>query len=261
MLLKFIENIGDKTINSVVALYNFLSFSIISIGFIFNPRSYNPQMRISLITQIYHTSVTIIPHFIMMAFLFGSIIIGLVIVMATKFSLEGHIGSIIINFVIDEFAPFFTALFISLRSGTLINKKLASIDFDKESNIINNIVLPPIISGIVSTFALSSLFAMLIVSSGYIFIFFFIGMDLHTYKHLLLDEIEFHNILVLSLKSIIFGFFTMAIPIYNGIKIAKDKENTQVSILNSIIKLFVAIFFIEILSVMLQSLLIPKAIL
>ena len=262
MILKFIEDVGDKTMGTFSSFYEALKFTFICLIHMVQPRSYNPAMRMVLTKQIYFTAVTIIPLFIMMAFLFGSIIIGAVIALATEYFLQDQIGSIIITFVINEFAPFFTALLISLRSGTAINTEIAVMKVNRELNtlqeykidLIDYLFLPRIISGIISVTSLSILFALIMLSSGYIFTLFYMNMDFHTYKYLLISAIEVQNIITLLLKSIAFGFVTMMIPIYSGLKTAKSYTAIPISVLNGMVKLFIAIFIIEVLSLLLHSL-------
>jgi len=262
VVLRFAEGIGGKTINSIYSFYEALKFTIICMIHMLNPKSYNPAMRMVLTKQIYFTAVGIIPLFIMMAFLFGSVIIGVVISLATEYNLQDKIGSIIITFVINEFSPFFTALLIALRSGTAINTEIAVMNVNKELNtlreykidLINYLFLPRIISGVISVTSLSILFALIMLSSGYIFALFYMNMDFHSYKLLLIDAIEVKDIVILLLKSVAFGFVTMLIPIYSGLKTGNSYTAIPISVLNGMVKLFIALFFIEVLSLLLQSL-------
>lgn len=262
MLVKFIEGVGEKTIHSFASFFEAINFTLICLAHIFRPRSYNPAMRMVLIKQIYFTAVTIVPLFIVMAVLFGSVIIGVVIALSTEYSLQDKIGSIIITFVVDEFAPFFTALLLSLRSGTAVNTEIAVMNVNKELNtlreykidLIDYLFLPRILSGMLSAVSLSILFALIMLSSGYIYTLFYMNMDLHTYKYLLLDAIEFQDLAILFVKSMAFGFVTMLIPIYSGLKTANSYTAIPISVLNGMVKLFIAIFFIEVLSLLLQSL-------
>ena len=261
MILRFIEGIGDKTIKMGSNFFEVIEFISLCFIHMLNPKSYNPAMRMVLTKQIYFTAVGILPIFIMMAIFFGSIIIGVVIVLATTYNLEDNIGSIIIAFVVDEFSPFFTALLISLRSGTAINTEIAVMNVNKELNtlrrykidLIDYLFLPRIIAGIISVTSLSTLFAIIMLSSGYIFTLFYMDMDLYTYKNLLLASIELKDIVVLISKGIAFGFVIMLIPIYSGLKAGSSYTAIPISVLNGMIKLFIAIFLIEVLSLLLQS--------
>lgn len=262
MIVKFIESIGGKTLDALSSLYEALKFTSICLVHMARPSSYNPAMRMVLTKQIYFTAVTIIPLFVMMAFIFGSVIIGVVIALATEYNLQDSIGSIIITFVIDEFSPFFTALLISLRSGTAINTEIAVMNVNKELNtlreykidLIDYLFLPRIISGIISITSLSIIFALIMLSSGYLFTLFYMNMDLHTYKAILIDAIEVKDLLILLLKGIAFGFATMLIPIYSGLKTGAAYTAIPISVLNGMVKLFIALFLIEVLSLLIQSL-------
>ncbi len=262
MILRFIETIGDKTISTVSSFYEALKFTSICLIHMAQPSSYNPAMRMVLTKQIYFTAVGIIPLFTIVAILFGSIIIGVVIALATEYSLQDEIGSIIITFVIDEFSPFFTALLISLRSGAAINTEIAVMNVNRELNtlkeykinIINYLFLPRIISGMISVTSLSILFAIIMLSSGYLFTLFYMNMDFHTYKYILINAIEVKDLVVLLVKSMAFGFVAMLIPIYSGLKTASSYTAIPISVLNGMVKLFIALFFIEVLSLLLQSL-------
>jgi len=80
------------------------------------------------------------------------------------------------------------------------------------------------------------------------------NMDFHTYKFLLISAIEVKDIVVLLVKSIAFGFVTMLIPIYSGLKTGSSYTAIPISVLNGMVKLFIALFFIEVLSLVLQFL-------
>jgi len=260
-MIKFIENIGDKTINIFHSIYEALKFTFLCLIHMINPKSYNPAMRMVLIKQIYFTAVTILPLFIVMASIFGSIIIGIVIVVATQYALQDKIGSIIVTFVINEFSPFFTALLISLRSSTAVNTEIAIMNVNKELNtlqeydidLIDYLFLPRIISGVISVTFLSILFALIMLSSGYLFTLFYMGMDLHIYTSLLLNAVEIKDLIVMLLKSIAFGFVIMLIPIYSGFHTGNSYSAIPISVLNGMVRLFIAIFFIEVLALLLQS--------
>lgn len=256
----FIEKLGDRTITTFRSLFEVVQFILLVLLHLANPKSYNPAMRMVLTKQIYFTAIGIIPLFITMALLFGSVIIGVIIYLATAYSLQSEIGSIIITFVIDEFAPFFTALLISLRSGAAVNTEIAIMSVNRELHtlqeykidIIDYLFLPRIISGVISVISLSILFALIMLGSGYLFTFFYMHMDFNTYKYLLLGAIDLRDIVTLIVKSLAFGFVIMLIPIYSGLHTKREYTAVPISVLNGMIRLFIAIFLIEVLSLIIQ---------
>ncbi|RLA83007.1 MAG: ABC transporter permease [Epsilonproteobacteria bacterium] len=229
MVLRFIESVGERTINFFSSSYEALFFSFTILLNLLNPKSYNTQTQKNLITKIYHSSIVIIPHFIAIAFVFGSIIIGTLILLATEYSMQDKIGSIIVTFVLNEFSAIFTVLFVTLRSS--------------KKEVLQENALSSVLSGVVSVLTLSILFALVMIMSGYIFTFFFMGMDFHTFKYIIFTAIEIQNIVVLLFKSIVFGFIATVIPIYSATKNIKKNRN--------IAKILISIFFIEIISLLL----------
>jgi phospholipid/cholesterol/gamma-HCH transport system permease protein len=226
------------------------------------PSSYNPAMRMVITRQVYFTAVQIIPFFTFLAFLFGSVIIGFVVALAYDYSLQDKIGSIIIHFTLDEFSPFFTALLISLRSSTAVNTEIAVMKVNNELrtlehfkiDLIDYLFIPRIFAGILSVTSLSLIFAIIMLASGYIFTLFYMGMDLNAYIKMLISSIQVRDLAVLLLKSLSFGFVIMVIPIYSGLKTMQNYSAIPISVLNGMMKLFIAIFAIEVLSLLLQSL-------
>ncbi|MBU0631012.1 ABC transporter permease [bacterium] len=262
MITNFIENIGNSAIRAGSSFYEAIKFAVICIVHMLHPKSYNPAMIMVLTKQIYFTAVQIIPFFTFLAFLFGSIIIGFVVSLAFEYSLQDQIGSIIINFTLDEFAPFFTALLISLRSSTAVNTEIAVMKVNHELStlehfkidLIDYLFIPRIFAGMISVTSLSLIFAIIMLSSGYIFTLFYMGMDLNSYVKMLISSIEVKDLSVLVLKSAAFGFVIMLIPIYSGLKTMQSYSAIPISVLNGMVKLFIAIFAIEVLSLLLQLL-------
>jgi phospholipid/cholesterol/gamma-HCH transport system permease protein len=261
LVLNLLEKIGNKTVNITYSFYEAILFTGVCLAHMLNPKSYNPAMRVVLVKQIYFSAIKILPIFIFIAIFFGTIFIGAVIYFATLYNLEGDIGTILVTFTIKEFAPFFTTLLIALRSSTVINTQIALMSVNKEIDtlkalkidFIDYLYLPRIISGVISVAALSTLFAIIMLLSGYLFTLFFMNMDFHTYKFILISAISFEVMLVMILKAIAFGFVIMLIPVYSGLKTGHGFTAVPISVLNGMMKLFVSIFFVEVLSLLIQS--------
>ena len=256
------EKVGEKTLQILSSWIDMIRFIILCTISIFLPSSYNPAMITVLIKQIYFTAIGILPLFVSMSVIFGTIIIGVVVLLSTRYGLQDRIGSIIVAFVVDEFAPFFTVLLISLRSSSAVNTEIATMKVNHELDtlreyridLIGYLFIPRIISGIVSVTSLSILFAIIMLTSGYIFVSFYMGMDLHSYKLLLLNAVEIKDLAILLGKGVAFGFVSMMIPIYSGLNAFDSYTAIPISVLNGMVKLFVSIFIIEVVSLLLQSL-------
>jgi len=262
MAFAWIDAVGARTIKGFIRTFDIFAFAWEILKHLVNPSSYNPAMRSVIVKQIYFTAVEIIPLFMVIAVVFGSVIIGVVIAFAATYNLQEHIGSIIITFVMNEFAPFFTALLIALRSGTAINTEIAVMKVNNELNalkvygidIIDYLFLPRIIGGMMSITLLSLMFAIIMIASGYLFTLFYMDMHLATYKMLLIDAVGGVDILIQIGKSLLFGFVTITIPLYSGLKTGESYTAIPISVLRGMVRLFLSLFFIEVLSLQLQSL-------
>ena len=239
MFIRLIEGTGDKTIRFVISFYDALFFMFNAIIQLFNPKSYHQNTFSHLVVQTYHTSVSVIGYFILSASFFGSVAIGLIILLATQYNMQFQVGSIIVTFIINEFATLFSVLFISFRSNHLLKSK--TLNFSDA-----NLITPSILSGVINMLSLSILFSIIMIASAYIFTFFFMGMDFYTYKYLIYKSIELEDIIVLLSKSIVFGFLVMLIPIYSIQKIQRQEIPIKF--------LLIFLFFIEIIFLMLEEL-------
>ncbi|MFT5661954.1 MAG: ABC-type transporter Mla maintaining outer membrane lipid asymmetry permease subunit MlaE [Sulfurimonas sp.] len=234
MIVHFIENIGAKVLNITLSFYNIIVFSLLSFLNIATPNNYTFKIKKKLILQLYRTTLFTLSRFSLLAFLLGSIVVGVFIIVAGEYNFHLQIGSLIVNFIVNVFAPVFTAFYILNKSKILLKKK------DYESTLI-----PYALSSLVSTLSLSMLFASIVLTSSYFPIFFFMHMDVDTYKQLVFESIEFQDILTLFIKSILYGLIIVILPIYGRLQ----SYNT-LSIMRRII---FSIFFIELVSLLIQS--------
>lgn len=241
MITRFINHIGYKTIQFSLSFYEALLFVSITTLNLCNPINYNSRIYRLFIYQINQTFIKIIPKFILMATFFGSILIGLIIVIATDFNLQMQIGTLIVSFAINEFAAIFTAFFIAYRFSPMIYQSVSNLNLKSDTQKLNNLIIPRVLSTLVSSVSLSISFSLIMIFSGYLFVFFIIGMDLHTYKYLVFSSLEIYNLFILLFKSIVFGFIATIAPLYAGLHTMTPKYNSS--------KLFVLLFFTELISI------------
>lgn len=243
MLIKSIENIGEKTINFVISFYEMVVFFTTTLFKIFNLNNYTNKLQKNLIIKIYRSSILTIPLFSVLAFVFGSIVVATAIIYAANYNFHMQIGSLLITFIINEFSVLFTSLFVFLKLDTYSNRSTKFTD---------DFIITNTISSIISILSLSILFSIIMIISAYILIFLLIGMDLNSYKSLVFSGIGLDSFVILFFKAISFGLIVSIIPLYMKIKRNKSKtKNTKFATMTTIL---ISIFFIEILSLLLQSL-------
>ena len=234
--MSFIENIGSRVISSSLFTYDFFVFLFRCLGNMFLVRNYGKSSRIFLIKQIYLSSLENLFSFLFLALFFGSILIVIAISFAINFNLVDQIGNLLVLLIINEFSPFFTTLFFMFVYTLSLAQKVSSIKSDKAS-LNNKFYIPALINGIFIVPLMALLFATIMIASGYIISYFYLSIDLVTYKSLIISSISFENILILFIKSLAFGFISIFVPIYFG----HNREKNSFNITGTVVKILIII--------------------
>jgi len=256
----YIQHIGKTGLDMAGSLRHILSFSVAIISRMFDGTLNNSAVRMVLLNQIYFTSVQILPLFVGVSIIFGSILIGIVFQILKSVGLTDYVGHILMGFVVTELSPFITVLLIALRSGSAINAEIAVMKVNKELgtldafriDIIDYLFLPRITNGIISVVLLSGLFSIVVLMSGLLYSKFILGMSVDAYMNVLLNSVEFPDIIILLLKCATFGFFIILIPMLSGLGASFELTSIPVAVLNGMMRVFSAIVIIEVLSLIVK---------
>jgi phospholipid/cholesterol/gamma-HCH transport system permease protein len=259
-MVDVIASIGQAGLNMTRSLQETLALAFGIIMKLLDRRMYNSAMRMVLVHQIYFTSLQILPLFIAVSVIFGSLLLGIVFQQLKSFGLTGYLGHILVGFVVTELSPFVTVLLIALRSGSAINTEIAVMKVSKELrtleafniDVINYLFLPRIINGILSVVLLSGLFSIVVLLSGLLYSKIILGMGLDAYTSMLVDAVQLSDIIVLLLKCCTFGFFIILIPIRSGLSASNELTSVPIAVLNGMVKVFTAIVIIEVLSLIIR---------
>ena len=255
-MIASIERLGCASLVTFRYLQDTIYFAVKIILRMFDRKSYNSAMRMVLIDQIYFTSIQILPLFIAASVIFGSLLTGIVFKVIRDLDLEEYLGRILMGFLVTEISPFVTVMLIALRSGSAINTEVAVMKVNKELktlevfniDVINYLFLPRIINGMISVVLLSSLFSIVVLTSGLLFSGIIMGMNVDAYAHVLVSSVDFSDLFILFLKCSTFGFFVILLPIRFGMTASNELTSIPVSVLNGMVKAFISIVLIEVLT-------------
>jgi phospholipid/cholesterol/gamma-HCH transport system permease protein len=251
-----LEKIGQLAIKSETSFVDTISFARRVLFQIFKKHTYNSAMRQVLINQIYFTSVQILPIFLFVSVILGSLLIGIVFGLLKKLGLTDLFGSVLMGSIVTELCPLFTVLFITLRSASAINTEIAVMKVNGEIrtletfriDVINYLLVPRIINGIVSIVMLSSLFSIVMIFSGIVFSRVMFDMSMDVYANILLNSANFSDIFIALAKCAVFGFFVVLIPIRSGLRASSDFTSIPIVVSGGMVNVFTAIIIIEVLS-------------
>lgn len=236
---KFIEYIGDRVIKHSLFTYDFIIFLLLCLWNIVLLRNYGKSSRIFFIKQIYLSAIKNLFSFIFLALFFGSILIVIAINFSIKFNLLGQIGDLLVLLLINEFSPFFTSLFfIFVYSLSIQDERSKSKEVEKKKSLnklTSKLYIPQLLTGLIIVPLMSLLFASIMIVSGYIVSSLYLKIDFLTYNDLIINSISFENILILLIKSSIFGFICVLVPLYSKYKKKKNYDIIGLVIKNLII--------------------------
>jgi len=257
-MVAFWENLGRRVIRMLTAFTGTIHFAGKVFLRIFQRKTYSSAMREVLVNQIYFTSVEILPVLLLVAIVFGSLLIGIVFTLLKDFGLTGFIGHVLMGLIVTELSPFLTVLLITLRSGSAINTEMAVMKVNREINaletfrieVIDYLVAPRIINGMISIVLLSSLFSIVLLVSGLLFSRLIFGMSIDIYTNILLNSTSFSDIFIALFKCAVYGFFITLIPIRFGLRASHELTSVPIVVSQGMVNVFAAILIIEVLSLL-----------
>ncbi|MCX5837287.1 MAG: ABC transporter permease [Deltaproteobacteria bacterium] len=255
-MIKAIGNIGEAAMHTTFSLCGTLAFAARVFLNFFDRRTYNSASRMVFIRQLYFTSVQILPLFLFVAVIFGSLINGMAFQVMRNLGLSEYQGWLLMGFVVTELSPFVTVLLIALRSSSAINAEIAVMNVNRELNtlekfridVIHYLFIPRMLSGMFSMVFLTSLFVLVVLSIGLLVSSLVFGTSMDAYIDTLLHSADVPDIVIMLIKCATFGFFITLIPIRLGLNASKELTNIPIAVLNCMVKVFIAIVTIEVLS-------------
>jgi len=252
-----IESIGRSGLNILLSLRATLSLAARIIIRLFDRRAYNSASRMVFINQFYFTAVQILPLFLFVAVIFGSMVNGMAFQVIKNLGLTDYLGRLLMGFVVTEIAPFITVLLIALRSSSAINAEIAVMKVNRELNtletfnidLIDYLFAPRVLAGMLSMVLLSSLFSMMVLAIGLFVSSAVFGTSVDDYIGILLNSASLQDIIIVIIKCATFGFFITLIPISRGLNATLEElTSIPVAVLNGMVRVFMAIVVIEVLS-------------
>jgi phospholipid/cholesterol/gamma-HCH transport system permease protein len=254
----FWEKLGRAAIRIMDDFTDTIVFSGRVFVRIFQRKTYSSAMREVLVNQIYFTSVQILPVFIIVSVFFGSLLIGIVFTILKDLGLTEFIGHVLMGLIVTELSPFLTVLLITLRSASAINTEMAVMKVNREMktletfriDMIDYLLAPRVLNGIISIVLLSSLFSIVLLISGILFARLIFGMNIDVYVNMVLASTYFSDLIIMFFKCAVFGFFITLIPIRYGLRASHELTSIPVAVSGGMLNVFAAILIIEVLSLL-----------
>ncbi len=259
-MLSAAKYIGKTTLNTTKSLQDTFALAFDIILKFFDKKTYNSASMMVLINQIYFTAIQILPLFLTVSVIIGFLLTGILLNTIKELGLAEYLGRFIMGFVVTELSPLITVVLLALRSSSAMNAEIATMKVTKELHTLEvfnidaicYLFLPRILTGVISVVLLSGIFSIVVLATGFVSSKLIFGMSLEAYANLLLNSAQFSDILILMIKCPAFGFFITLIPIRSGLNASDELTSVPVAVLNGMVKVFIAIIVIEVLTLTLR---------
>jgi phospholipid/cholesterol/gamma-HCH transport system permease protein len=219
--------VGNKIKKSLWDFFLFISFFL---EILIESLNIHKTKRVSLpviIRQILFTGVETFPIITFVALGVGGLIILQGYNILSNFGQGNWIHMILVTVVIRELSSIFTALIVIARSGTAISTELGNMVVNREIDLLLSFKISPLsylvnsrVTGVVvSMFILTIYFNITAVFGGWFFSSFFSRIDFLSFMNGFSDTLRMADILISTIKSIVFGMIIALISCYQGLQV------------------------------------------
>lgn len=256
LLVSIIERIGAKVVGWWNTVYGIIVFLISVLSTVSRRETWNRATLDTIVKQIYFTAVQILHVYLIYVLGISWVIITITLTTARNVGLFDTATEMIMRVLILELLPFLTALLIALRSGSAINTEVALMKVNNELDALSHCqveptqfeFLPRIAGGIASVLSLSVLGGSLTLVLTYFSIHGFNSLGLVSFTTTVASVFLPSAMLALVVKCVFFGLAVTALPIAAGLETPKKMFMVPVSVLRGMMRVFLALVLIEVLS-------------
>jgi len=226
-----------------------------------SPSAYGPPARALAARQIYLTAWKVLPAYLAFSALLSLVIIEIVHSTARAYGLAPYALELVLRVLILELIPLLTALFVALRSGAAIGAEIAlmrvsgELEDDEEAGAspLHGELVPRIAAAALSVFSLTTLSIALALYLTYALFYGTSVSGFIVFTRVVGHVFDLQILIGFLLKCLFFGFAVAIIPLATGLEAERGEVRTvPVAVLAGLMKLFLVIGLIEILSLVVK---------
>lgn len=218
--------------------------------------AYTARTRALAMRQVYFAAWQVLPGFTLFAALLSLVVIQITVSLAREYNLAQFALELAFRVVVLELVPLLTALYVALRSGAAIVTEVAvmassgELDQLRSANIdpYEREFVPRIAAAAISVFTLTVVSCVVVVVIGYLVMYGTSPWGFDEYTRTVALVFSPGELGGFLLKCIAFGIVVAVIPIAAGLDATKDPKSVPVAVMGGMVRLFVALAFIEIVA-------------
>lgn len=223
--------------------------------------AYGPAARGVAVRQIYLTAWKALPGYLAFSALVSLVIIEIVHTTAKAYGLAPYALELVLRVLILELIPLLTALFVALRSGAAIGAEIALMRVSGEledheeagASPLHEELVPRIAGAALSVFALTTLSIALTLYLAYALFYGTSVSGFFAFTRVVGQVFDMQILIGTLLKCLVFGLAVALIPLATGLEAERgEARSAPPAVLGGLMKLFLVIGLIEILSLVVK---------
>lgn len=205
-----------------------------------------------VVMQIYFTGVQSLPLITLLGSIIGAVVVLQSFTQLSKLGGLNQMGELIVFTIIRDVGPLLTILIVIARSGTAIASEIATMKVNHEIDaleslgipILEYIVVPRVIGGLISVFCINIWFSAVGVVGGYLLATFIMHLNWDFYINSILLAISKADLILFVLKNFIGGAAVFVIACLQGLSANVASYEVPIVTIGCVVKslFFVLIF-------------------
>lgn len=220
--------VGRLLLRVIDTVHGLGAFALITLGVVIQKWNRAPGVIHPLIRQqVQMACVRLLPMVAFIGLAIGLGVIGQTMALIAKVgAVQNLAGTIMVTAVVRELGPLIAALLVLVRVGTKTVIELGMSRARGEVEVLESLgidpihylVVPRVIGQAIAIFALTIYLVMISLGSGYLFAFLQnASLAPSDYLHQLVVALEWHDFLLIAVKTLLFGAMIATITCYQGL--------------------------------------------
>jgi phospholipid/cholesterol/gamma-HCH transport system permease protein len=242
--MRIIERLGERVIEGLVALGNFVIFLLSALVYMLAP-PYKPRLLIRQLRTIGAESFFLVG----LIGLFTGMVLGFQgYTTLRRFGSEGALGTVVALVLVRELGPVLAALMVTARAGSAMAAEIGAMQATEQVdaltvmaiNPVQYLVSPRLLAGVISMPLLTTLFDVIGIWGGYAIGVGLMGAPSGPFFNGIAQNMGSHDIEMGLYKALVFGVVVMWVCCYKGYHAARmatgvSRATTDAVVLSSVL--------------------------
>ncbi len=223
-----------------------------------SPSSYRRERWPALARHLYLATAPVLLWFTVLSALLGLVLIRIVVITALSYGLSQYAVDMVVRVLVLELIPLAAALFVALRITIPQGVELMALRqqgaFDEckaqGRDVLHWLVLPRALAGMFSVFMLAAVSCVVALVLAYLNIYGFNPWAIGSYTRIVGQVFNPVVTLIFTFKTLFFALTVALIPLASSLYDSPEPERRASSELQSLVRMFLALLGIELISLM-----------